>query len=220
MTENVNFRAYAKEPYIDSVQNGSGNKAAQPVNTSNQNFAGMASNYPNSNLQGMTAEDIQKAMILEKLRAMDMANGVQKPQDGESAGGDNLSKLVDLMSSIVDYQKGNLNFQNDKLEYLEKILSKYDSDKYLKNPEFQKLYGAAFEALGTDLDTDMFVDLIDKYVESRLAAEILSQAAVNENDRATDGIQFQSGKSKKSQRKLRMQDIPAEELESYIAKYI
>ena len=45
-------------------------------------------------------------------------------------------------------------------------------------------------------------------------------AAKKENDSVTDSFDFKSGLSKKEDKKLRFQDIPEEELEKYIAKYI
>ena len=44
--------------------------------------------------------------------------------------------------------------------------------------------------------------------------------AQKENEKLTDSMDFHSGNSKKPEKTLRMQDIPPEELEKYIAKYI
>ena len=44
--------------------------------------------------------------------------------------------------------------------------------------------------------------------------------AQDENKSATDSLSFSKGETKKSDKKLRFQDIPPEELDKYIAKYV
>ena len=114
-------------------------------------------------------------------------------------------------------------FENDrklKEDYLKSSLVNYDTEDYLQNPDFKNLYSEAFNALGTKLDTEKFVNLLDKYVESRIQSHIYKKSVQNENEKITDSMDFQSGNSKKPDKNLRMQDIPPEELEKYIAKYI
>jgi len=99
-------------------------------------------------------------------------------------------------------------------------LDKYNTDSHFQNKEFRNLYSAAYDALGANLDTDRFISLLDNYVESKINAYNDSISLKKENQDMTDKLQFQSGKQTKSEKIPRMQDIPPEELEKYIAKYI
>ena len=121
-----------------------------------------------------------------------------------------------LMKQKQQYE----NEQKAKQEYLNSNLANYNTEEYLQNPEFKALYGEAFEALGTNLDTEKFIGLLDKYVEARIQSHLRKSNAQKENEKMTDSFGFQAGSSKKTEKKLRMQDIPPEELESYIAKYV
>ena len=132
----------------------------------------------------------------------------------------NYDSLMEVIQKIAD-AKEKLNKDLDsKKQYLSENLSKYDSENYFKNDSFKNLYSEAFSALGTDLDTDKFINLLDKYVESRINSHSKNLAAQKENNSATDSMNFDSGISKTAGNIPRMQDIPENELEKYIAKYV
>ena len=132
--------------------------------------------------------------------------------------------VEDALSKVLQVIKEKKQeFENEKKlreEYLSKSLTNYNTENYLLNPEFKELYSEAFNALGTNLDTEKFVNLLDKYVESRIQSHIRMNSAKKENEKLTDSMDFRSGNSKQAEKTLRMQDIPPEELEKYIAKYI
>lgn len=118
-------------------------------------------------------------------------------------------------------KKSQLEKENSqKREYLSENLLKYDSDDYFGNNDFKELYSAAFNALGVNLDTEKFVNLLDKYVASRINSYSKKQSAINENKSLTDSFDFNAGHSVKAESIPKMQDIPPHELEKYIAKYI
>lgn len=128
--------------------------------------------------------------------------------------------LNKVLQKLVEKKQELENDKKLKEEYLTSSLANYDTEDYLQNPQFKSLYAEAFNALGTNLDTEKFVNLLDKYVESRIQSHIYKKSVQSENERITDGMDFKSGNSKNPDKNLRMQDIPPEELEKYIAKYI
>lgn len=148
--------------------------------------------------------------------------------DCESVAGTNIDdtksaeveNIISLLSEIASKKQELENELIDKKEYLNSNLMKYDSENYFQNESFKNLYKEAFNALGTKLDTDKFVKLVDDYVESRIEASNRKQIANKENDDLTDSMNFSGGETKKQERVLRMQDIPDDELEKYIAKYV
>lgn len=124
--------------------------------------------------------------------------------------------LQDLFSRKSEIDKE----LEDKKAYLSSNLAKYDTDDYFGNDSFKELYTEAFNSLGTNLDTEKFVNLLDNYVTSRIEKHTKDLSAKKETDGLTDSFRFETGVSHKSDKKLRMQDIPVEELEKYIAKYV
>lgn len=107
-----------------------------------------------------------------------------------------------------------------KREYLSSNLAKYDSEDYFGNDSFKELYAEAFNSLGVNLDTEKFIKLLDDYVNSRIESNSKKNLAKKENEKLTDSFGFTSGEIHESEKPLRFQDIPADELEKYIAKYI
>ena len=139
------------------------------------------------------------------------------PEQNVSPNAEDLAKgLKEIFDKKAQFEQD----LNSKKEYLSSILTKYDSDEYFKNEPFKELYKEAFNALGTNLDTEKFINLLEGYVESRINSFSKKLAAQNENESMTDSFAYQNGVSKKSEKKLRMQDIPDDQLEKYIAKYL
>lgn len=146
-------------------------------------------------------------------------------KDNDNLLSDNeiVEKYKSLSQFIKDFSQKRKDLDDElnmRKEYLSESLTKYDSEDYLQNPDFRELYSAAFNKLGVSLNTDNFVSLLDKYVDSRLSSYSKKIAANKENESATDKLEFQNGYKEKSVKKLKMQDIPPNELEKYIAKYI
>lgn len=71
-------------------------------------------------------------------------------------------------------------------EYVDTYVNKYQQD--FLNPEFYNVYSEAFGLLGTNLDTDKFVNLMHKYRDSVLKAHGVEVSINKENKSATDEI--------------------------------
>lgn len=166
-----------------------------------------------------TVQENLSGNIAENTSDNNTVDNEVKSQDTLSDQNDYKS-LVDVIQKIAD-AKEKLNSElNSKKQYLSENLSKYDSENYFQNDSFKNLYSEAFSALGTNLDTDKFVKLLDDYVKSRIDLNSKKLAAIKENDKATDSMNFQSGISNKSDKKPKMQELSDDELQKYIAKYV
>ena len=76
-----------------------------------------------------------------------------------------------------------------------------------------------------NIDDDYFEELENILIMADIGVETVMNFVDRLKDRCrhekiTDSMDLQSGNSKKPDKNLRMQDIPPEELEKYIAKYI
>lgn len=129
-----------------------------------------------------------------------------------------------FMKGLADYvieRYNNKQTANEKKKKLiESNLADYNSDNYLKNQDFMNLYNEAIDILGEELDTKKFINLIDKYVESRMLADAKARSAKDENSSITDSLAYNAGVSAKTKDNLRFQDLSDEELPLYIAKYL
>lgn len=145
---------------------------------------------------------------------------LQKQQGEQSVELGNLRKLKQVLQEVVTKQKEEEAKEIAKQEYMNNYFAKYDNENYFQNDAFKNLYSEAFQALGTDLDTDLFVQKLEDYVISRIMLKEQLKNAQDENKSATDSLSFSKSETKKSDKKLRFQDIPPEELDKYIAKYV
>ncbi len=145
---------------------------------------------------------------------------LQKQQGEQSVELGELRKLKQYLQQIAEKKQQEDELQSAKEEYVNNYLAKYDNENYFQNDAFKNLYSAAFEALGTDLDTDGFVQKLEEYVLSRILLKEQLKNAQDENKSATDSLNFSKGEAKSNDKKLRFQDIPQNELEKYIAKYV
>lgn len=109
-------------------------------------------------------------------------------------------------------------FMNSAKEYLDVNVNKYSEN--FKNPAFAELYSEAFKALGTDLDTDLFVDLLNKYTESVIKNANLQKGMQQEYDDATDEMAGLSVGQTHNLSEKPLRAMSDKELASYIKKFV
>lgn len=170
------------------------------------------------------AQDEKTDLILGKFKTVEdlktAYQNLQKQQGEQSVELGELRKLKQALQQIAEKKQEEDSQKTAKEEYINNFLSKYDNENYFQNDAFKTLYSAAFDALGTDLDTDGFVQKLEDYVVSRILLKEQLKNAQDENKNATDSLNFSKGEAKSTEKKLRFQDIPQDELEKYIAKYV
>ena len=213
MSENIDVTSSVSQTQTASSDlNNSGSDYSQSIPDNNSNQAVSNDSSISGEADYNAAETVNDNSIVSD-------NSTPAAPDSQIQNNDeNIPEaLQNAVKNIQDYYT---KVNEEERTFLHNQLAKYDSEHYLGNPEFKNLYSAAYEALGMNLDTDKFVSLLDKYVESRINAYDKIRNLNKENQEMTDKLQFESGQSKKAEKKLRMQDIPPEELEKYIAKYI
>lgn len=109
-------------------------------------------------------------------------------------------------------------FMNSAKEYLDVNVNKYSEE--FKNPAFTELYTEAFKALGTDLDTDLFISLLNKYTESVIKNANLQKNMQKENDEATDEMAGLSVGQTQNLSEKPLKAMSDKELASYIKKFV
>lgn len=178
----------------------------------------------NSSLKEESITTEEKPVADNKPSEIPEKENVQNVQNNSEKDSDTIKENYELFNTFIkkySEKKKQLETElNNKKEYLEKNLAKFDTENYFQNDKFKELYSEAFNLLGTSLDTDKFISLLDGYVNSRMDLVRKQELAKKENENITDSLAFNSGVSPKKEKLLRMQDIPSDELEKYIAKYV
>ena len=173
--------------------------------------------------QGQNSENSE--LILGKFKSvedltnayknMESQHGQQSKEIGE------LRKKAEMLDGLQKKFNKQVELFSGAKEYVTNIVNKYDKEQYFKNPEFNKLYQEAFTALGTNLDTDKFVTLLDNYVESRIGLHEKEQSAKSETENAKSQMQFSDSAIKKETKALpKVQTMTPEMVDAFVAKYI
>lgn len=173
--------------------------------------------------QGQNSENSE--LILGKFKSvedltnayknMESQHGQQSKEIGE------LRKKAEMLDGLQKKFNKQVELFSGAKEYVTNIVNKYDKEQYFKNPEFNKLYQEAFTALGTNLDTDKFVTLLDNYVESRIGLHEKEQSAKSETENAKSQMQFSDSAIKKDTKALpKVQTMTPEMVDAFVAKYI
>ena len=186
----------------------------------------VSSESPNSEA-GQSAQ-VQAAdpstLILGKFKSQeDLINAYQqleKLQGSQSAELGTLRQNSVLLNSI---QKG---WNESAALYncaamLEEATKKYNTPEYFQDPSFKEMYKEAYLALGKNLDTDRFVNLLEGYVSSRLMRYQQEQSAKSETEKALGGMKFDKNKNSSiTPAGKRIDQMTPEEIDAILDKYI
>lgn len=213
--DNVNGSVDTQQQIQPQVQTQSQEASAEAL----QNIQEGSANNKNNNKTKNSDMILGKFKSVEDLTAayknMELQQGQQSKELGE------LRKKAELLENM---QKESI--EKDKTlkaakEYFDKVIPKYQKNEYFKNPEFKELYAEAFNALGTNLDADKFVSLLDNYVAARIKMSEKAKAAKNENDNITSQMQFSNSAAKNSTKSMpKIDSLTPEQIDAYVAEHI
>ena len=139
-------------------------------------------------------EDPSEELILGKFKSVeDLSRAYEELQKRQGQSSEELGNLRKEIAGINEV-KENLNFFNAKKEeYLETILrdkEKYNLPEYFQDPTFKEIYQEALYVYGADLDTERMINLIEKYVSTRIQAHEKSKLAKNETQKVLDSMSY------------------------------
>ncbi len=96
---------------------------------------------------------------------------------------------------------------------VEGMSSKYNTEAYLQNKEFRDLLKAAYDGYGNKLDVDSMVQLVENYLNSRMAQIQRAKALEVESDNATDMLAYTNNRPKSKTYRKKLSDMSQAELE-------
>lgn len=133
-------------------------------------------------------------LILGKFKSVeDLTKAYEELQKYQGACSEELGQLRKVASSYDGLCTFINNFDKQFrqcLSELTEIKQRYDAPEYFQNPEFKAIYSAAYGALNGNLDTEKFVNLLDRYVSSRIESNERKIAANKETQQILDSMNY------------------------------
>ena len=170
-------------------------------------------------------EDPSEELILGKFKSVeDLSKAYEELQKRQGQSSEELGNLRKEIAGVNEF-KENLNFFNAKKEeYLETILrdkEKYNLPEYFQDPTFKEIYQEALYVYGADLDTERMIDLIEKYVSTRIQAHEKKKLASSATQNILDSMTYSKNpKSKFTPPKKSFDEMTPQEVDELLDRLI
>ena len=143
---------------------------------------------------------------------------LEKLQGNQSSELGMLREKVSLMDSSNEMIKTLQNVIANQSQ-IQETAKKYS--EYFEDPSFRELYKDAYCVLGSDLDVDRLVNLVESYVSARIFAHEKSKAAESETLKARGDMKFdKNDKVASTPVKKSIQQMTPKELDEMLEKLI
>lgn len=193
---------------------------SEPLQT-NDNFEETS----NANVDLKESEDKSydpSALILGKFKTTEDLTEAYKQL--EKLQGNQSSELGMLREKVASMNKDNeaLNLLHSVIEnkaQIQESAKKYP--EYFADPSFKQIYSEAYKALGTDLDVDRLVNLVEGYASARIFAYEKSKLAEAETQKTIGEMKFgKNDKSVSTPVKKSIQQMSPKELDEMLERLI
>ena len=162
------------------------------------------------------------SLILGKFKSTeDLTKAYQELEKLQGAQSSELGSLRENLASMRDMQNAlsKLQYVFDNQQVLQETAQKYK--EYFQDPSFRELYTEAYRLIGSELDTDRLVTLIEAYATARIHAHEKSRLAKEENLKAIGGMKFdKNDKNTTVPVKKSIQEMSPKELDELLDRLI
>ena len=193
-----------------------------PDESENTSLESESSNESQNGIKEGQAQAPSEELILGKFKSVeDLSNAYQeleKLQGNQSLELGNLRKNTGIINAIQEaWQQENNLKQN--ANFLQDTVNKYPD--YFLDPSFKEMYKVAYNALGTNLDTDKFIELLEGYVSSRIFNYKQEQNAANETENVLKSMTYSKNASTSFTPPTKtLDEMSKEEIDALLDKYI
>ena len=170
-------------------------------------------------------EDPSEELILGKFKSVeDLSRAYEELQKRQGQSSEELGNLRKEIAGVNEFKKY-LNFFNAKkgeyLETLQRDVEKYSSQGYFQDPTFKEIYQEALYVYGADLDTERMIDLIEKYVSTRIQTYEKKKLASSETQNILDSMTYSKNpKSKFTPPKKSFDEMTPQEVDELLDRLI
>ncbi|MBE7703790.1 MAG: hypothetical protein E7Z89_07060 [Cyanobacteria bacterium SIG28] len=217
MDENLNYindsQVLEQEP--DLSDNSASQENTDAFSTEQDSF------YDGESLE----KDPTEELILGKFRSVeDLSKAyleLQRHQGENSKELGELRKGSNSMENLLQTLIKAIDVKDNAKEYIESFRQKYNTPEYFQNDEFNEIFKEAYMALGQNLDTDRFINLLEKYVGSRINAYDKANAAKKETQKALDSMTYsKNSKSSYTPPKKHFDEMTPQEIDEMLERLI
>lgn len=176
-------------------------------------------------VDGKSIEDPSKELILGKFKSVDELvkaySELQKFQGESSKELGDLRKESSSLNLLKDSLNEVMNLSSKLSEDLSAVKEKYNKPEYFQEPSFRNLFKEAYTALGENLDSDRFVELLESYVKSRITAYDKSKLAQKETEQVLDSMTYEkSSNTSFTPPKKHFDEMTSQEIDELLEKLI
>lgn len=165
----------------------------EPNNIDNSDVEQIKNDYP-VNEEERQSNDRSGDLILGKFKNTDeLAKAYSELQKHQGQSSQELGKLRQESNSVQNFTNSlieMLDFSKQMSNGLVEIREKYNSPEYFQDDKFRNLYKEAFMALGDNLNSDKFIELLESYVNSRLILNEKNKLAEQETQKILDSMTY------------------------------
>ena len=177
---------------------------------------GFSENTQNDYEEGQANAPLEN-LILGKFKSVDDLSKayqeLEKLQGNQSQELGNLRKNVGIINAIQDA------WQKEKELRQNEAFLKYSN--YFLDPSFKEMYKVAYNALGANLDTDKFIELLEGYVSSRIFNYNREKSAEAETNSAINSMTYSKNPSSSfAPPQKSLDEMSKEEIDALLDKYI
>jgi len=171
------------------------------------------------------SDDPSEELILGKFKSVgDLTKAYEELQKYQGSCSEELGQLRKVASEVsgtMQAMSAAGEYYNDCLKYLKEVNEKYDKPEYFQDSTFVRMYVEAFKALNCSLDTDIFVELLDNYVSSRVNAHDKMNLANDETRRILDSMDYNKNpKTSFTPPKKRLDEMTQQEVDNLLDRLI
>ena len=169
--------------------------------------------------------DPSEELILGKFKSVDeLIKAYQELQKHQGKTSEELGSLRKEIAGVNEL-KEYLNFFNAKkdeyIEVMQRDMTKYDTPEYFQDPTFKEIYQEALMVYGANLDTERMIDLIEKYVSTRIQSNEKKKLANSETQNILDSMSYtKNTKSKFAPPKKSFDEMTPQEIDELLDRYI
>jgi hypothetical protein len=192
------------------------------------NFEPTSVDNSNEQKQALVEKNISEGkskdpeLILGKFKSTeDLTKAYQELEKLQGSQSSELGTLRENLASMRDMQNALSKLQNifDSQQVLQETAQKYK--EYFQDPSFRELYTEAYRYLGSSLDTERLVNLVEAYTTARINAYEKLRLARSENQKATGGMKFdKNDKNTQTPVKKSIQEMTPKELDELLDRLI